>query len=418
MLSKLPDELLLQIADYVFRGDDDEINEGLCSLKSAQGHCRGLFLPKSSPVTRTWGYGTRTILDLSLVDRGTRAVVLELLASHVSVQLCSVPSLVRMYLKYPDLASKTKVLEIKRRQLTSMNILRVEDGHVFVPDDSLLQACHAVVWNDPSTDLLDKGIWMHELRTGKINALLAILFSILNNLETLQLQRIDVQQLSIFNGLFEPQWMRTWHRPPNWGCEYLEKVFGRQIARIEDLEMPRSWHAYLPDNKYYGLGSIDHIPVRSLSCFHSLRRVVAPESALIDTFKTFESHSATLQCDPSALLPQTLESLTIFNIDFRTAFKKQNHPVLNFLYILFTQIWQSTEAGQSQKQRSTPRLLPSLRYIYAEYDQTDAFFDHALTLQEWARVETIQEQVQQMGQFLGVEVEFSFPWVGDPFDEC
>ncbi|KAF2690977.1 hypothetical protein K458DRAFT_382553 [Lentithecium fluviatile CBS 122367] len=421
MLSRLPDELLAVVAEYVFTEDDLDY--------SAPSYLRGWagwVPPKSSPVRRNWGYGRAYLLALSMVDRRTRAVVLELLMPVISVQTYNIPNLICMYLRYPDLSLKTKTLELKRRELTSKRFSW--DGFALAPwgypSEAFLEACRSVVNQDPTTDPLDKGIWMHELKAGKTNALLAILFSMLPNLEKLILQKTELGNLAFLTSLFLPSSYYKWSRLSHWNCEYLTKVFAPHVARLKDLEMPRNWKTYSYEENHLGtLHFSAQIPVHSLLSLQSMRRFVAPEAALFHSYQEIEANQelATLR-HPYDILPQSLESITIFNVDFRTAFKKQDHRILEWLRILFTQMWESrqqqsiTRNLRDLQQYSASILFPRLRYIYIEYQTTCAFFDHSLTLYEWAKVELMQQEIQRVDKdFLGTEVEFSFPWVGDPF---
>jgi hypothetical protein len=385
--------------------------------------------PKSSPVERVRSHGIKFLPELSAVDKRTRAVVLELLVSDISVQFCNIPNLVLMYLRYPDLARKTRVLELKRSKLTSWNFsckgLAPWTRELY-SDLFFVKACNSVVWSDPTTNCFEKRLWEFDLRHGKMDALFGILFAVLPNLEQLQLQNIELSKLTFFNFLFEPT------STPNeldplvyYCCEYLEKKFAPRLARLQHLEMPRRWdiHSSLKYEKGASiLNTPMQMPAESLICCESLRRFVAPETALFHSFGAIEvdPERSTLR-KPCAILPQALESLTIFNVDFHNAFKRETHRVLDFLAMLFVGLLRSRQQRgsvphcQDLQPPPTSGMFPSLHRVYIEYEETCAFYDHVHTLNDCGVVEVTQHRLQQMGKELGVELEFSFPWVGNPF---
>ena len=429
MLQRLPDELLVRVAKYVYAGDHYDRNSRSRGVYNSQGRLIA-GLPKSSPVERNWGYGFKSLLDLSAIDRRTRAVVLELLVPNISVQVCNIPSLILMYLQYPDLARKTKVLNIKRSKLTSRNFSCDDELPPWRPrlfGDDFFKACESVIWSDPTTNLYDKRMWHHDLRHGNMDAAFGVLFVLLPNLEKMHLQSIALSELTFFNFLFEPTSAPhdEWETPIYCVCEYLEKTFAAHLVRLQELEMPRRWdaHSYLrfetvANTLYTG----EQIPAGSLLCCESLRRFVAPEAAFFHSYQAIEDNpELSTFTDPCAILPQTLESLTIFDIDFFSAFKNQKHRVLEFLDTLFDEMRRSREQRRSTphcpdlQPCAIPELFPALHYIYIEYEQTCAFYDHLYTLMDWAVVESTQDKLQDIGKGLGVELEFSFPWVGDPF---
>lgn len=413
MLSRLPDEILLEVAKLIHTGDDKYYKKRIPLPPN-----RGWWTSESEPYERDWGHGKWDLLQLSLTDRRTRAIALEPLAVDVTVQLCNVQSLICMFLNYPDLAAKTESLELKWSKLND-DLESPDHAGDAPPHEAFVQACGLVVRNDPTTDLFDKGLWMYELRAGKRNALLAVLFSLLRNIAFLHLQNISLQPLTFFDCLFDPPWaVSYWDQPTDWHCEYLKKVFVPHIAKVQGMELPNRWYTTIRAFDQAGKRLPDQIPVRTFINFSSLRRLVLPERAIFDKPGTKQ-----VDIDPSKYLPSTLESLVILQVDFRNAFKSQDHKVLKFIRRLFDQMYNCRRLDgfpntpQSYKHSSALGIFPALKQIVIEYIITDAFLDPLVIMHEWNRIAMTQDDLQELGFGMGVSLEFNFPWVGDPFED-
>lgn len=375
MFSHLPDELILAVAAYVCT--DDVVLTDACAYIDYSDDGEDDCIP---------GYGRKCLRALSLTDRRTRAVSLELLLADPIVELVDIPSLILTYLRYPDLAFKTRSLGLKRDMKTLHGISQARP--VVGIDEAFVQVCKTAIWNSPTTDLLDKGTWIYELRAGQKNALLAVLFALLPNLEELNVWNNSLHDFAIFSLLFgPPSWSpaSTWYEPPHWRCEYLQKVFAPHFTSIRSLELPGLWYTY--DDQWEELPP-DQIPVRTLHVFSSLQHLVAPEGALVDAIMDTER-------DPSAVLPHTLESITLTDVEVDSSLI---HP---------PQSWNLLRRILEQKSQQ-PSRFPTLQHMALHYRKRIAqlYSPYNLTLQGLQDFSNGQEELWQLGKQHGVELEF------------
>ena len=375
------------------------------------------------------------IISLSLVNKRTRAIVLDFFPRNVNITWCKVPSFVHMLVNYPDLALKITSLTIKD-----------DDDDINTPlmmapiEMIFLHACKPIVLGI-GLDHLACVEWTWDLVAGKARGIFAIIFALLTGATTVDLQSSHLWRFDFLNVLFKSQTngLSIQHQPASWiGHEYLDTIFTTRCKIITHLKLPQEWTTYEiesslstppPDPMH------QQIPAVSFSMFTNLTHLSVPEAAFFPitdvtnhtipleetSFINFNDPNILLPLAPAgppfthdlrALFPPTLQHLTITNVAFEAQFYRRKYRILEFLDFLLKSI--AATHGPA---------LPALKKLSVKYKQvfpetlltnldfsTGIMFNMDNMINEWNRYAGMQEELHDEARGLGCVLKFGPAW--------
>jgi hypothetical protein len=125
-------------------------------------------------------------VTLSKINRRLRALAIEQLLLRPVVHIARARKLIETYMRYPTIVSRVQVLEFhpSSLDLNLQTARRLSTAYTDVPDDRCSKLYNRII--DESA-VQYKQIWHEDLASGDPNAYLAILLSMLPNLNSLLL---------------------------------------------------------------------------------------------------------------------------------------------------------------------------------------------------------------------------------------
>jgi hypothetical protein len=183
----------------------------------------------------------KEMVTLSKVCHRFRALATERLLLRPVVHIAKARKLVETYLRYPALAHKVYVLELRSLPgVEGESAQSVSTEHADIPNDRCSDSYNSII---DESGVQDTQTWREELVSGAPEAYLGILLSMLPNLNSLLLA---VNNCNYFRSLDPLFVLADNNRPLNGSLlikpkEYLTACWKRLVPRLRSLEMPYVW---------------------------------------------------------------------------------------------------------------------------------------------------------------------------------
>lgn len=178
------------------------------------------------------------LTNLSWTCRTLRRISQAALLLYPVVNPTNTFSLVRAYLKQPELGARVKSLELCQSTLPQLDFsAHASASSLLMLDDASKQASVAIIHSTANSTEAKRG-WLHDLEFDHQNALLTILLVILTNLTGLYSGTNKLKDLGALQGLFDLDKSCDPASPP-WKTSYLRDVLARVSPQLQILEAPR-----------------------------------------------------------------------------------------------------------------------------------------------------------------------------------
>ncbi|KAF2660294.1 hypothetical protein K491DRAFT_711801 [Lophiostoma macrostomum CBS 122681] len=311
------------------------------------------------------------VFSVMLVCRQFHPIAQEVLLAQPFVRLLDVRGLVRMYVKYPQLAAAVSTLEVT----ATRNVVKSrdpEDGSLYdfhAVGQEFEEACQGIIDQQRLSDAT-KEDWNDALEIGSTHAFMGLLLVLLPNLKCLLLGTARLHELPILGSILDTS-HHFFDIIEAEALTYSREVMRLVAPRIQELELPRCWPSAERDDTHRGLNT--GACIRNMKPFRDLRTLIIPRRAFFGT---------------------TPRSFPVFGLE----------PLLEHVVILDDILCRST--GVLKELLEEKDSLPALQKIGLYFEGSEAKFKLSDN--------PTYNGLRKLGASLGVEVH---NWhVGDVFD--